>query len=302
LASIPDFETLRTETRDGVLTCTLNRPDKLNAFTTTMCRELLALLDHVDHSDDVRVLVVTGEGRGFCAGADLSAGASTFDFESGDSSQVVEAGATNAKGARSAPRDGGGLVTLRLYDCKKPVIAAINGPAVGVGITMTLAMDIRLASEKARFGFVFARRGIAPEAASSWFLPRMVGISQAMEWVATGRVFGPDEAKAAGLVSEVWAPDALLPRALEIAREIADNTSAVSVALSRQMMWKMLGASHPMQAHRLDSKVIDYLGAQPDAREGIESFLGKRPPRFSMSADRDMPAFYPFWDEPGYDD
>lgn len=301
----PDFETLLTENRDGVLTCTLNRPDKLNAFTPRMAHDLLMLLDHVDQADDVRVLVVTGEGRGFCAGADLSAGASTFDYASGDSSQAGEAEPTNAttrKGERRAPRDTGGLVTLRLFDCKKPVIAAINGPAVGIGITMTLAMDIRLASEKAKFGFVFARRGIAPEAASSWFLPRMVGISQAMEWVATGRVFGPDEARAAGLVSDVLAPDELLPRAQAIAREIADNTSAVSVALSRQMMWKMLGAAHPMEAHRLDSKVIDHLGAQSDAREGIQSFLEKRAPRFAQSAHDDMPDFYPWWDEMHYDE
>jgi len=297
-----DFETIRTETRDGVLVCRLHRPDKLNAFTPRMLGELLALLDHVDRSDDVRVLVVTGEGRGFCAGADLSAGASTFDYASGSSSQAVESESANKSGKRRVPRDGGGLLTLRLYDCKKPVIAAINGPAVGVGVTMTLPMDIRLASEQARFGFVFARRGIAPEAASSWFLPRIVGINTAMEWVATGRVFGAESALAAGLVSQVLAPDALLPRALELAREIADNTSAVSVALSRQMMWKMLGAAHPMEAHRLDSRVIDHLGRHADAREGIESFLAKRPPRFSMSADRDMPDFYPWWEELAYDD
>jgi len=289
-----DFKTLRTETSDGVLTCTLNRPEKLNAFTPRMAHEMLTLLDHVDRSDDVRVLVVTGEGRGFCAGADLSGGGSTFDYESS------EADSADAGEEQRAHRDTGGLVTLRLYDCKKPVIAAINGPAVGVGITMTLAMDIRLASEKAKFGFVFARRGIAPEAASSWFLPRMVGISQAMEWVATGRVFGPDEARAAGLVSEVLPPDDLLPRAYALAREIAENTSAVSVALSRQMMWKMLGASHPMEAHRLDSMVIEHLGGQADAREGVVSFLQKRPPRFEQSAHSDMPDFYPWWDEPVY--
>lgn len=284
------YETLRTECDDeGVLTLTLNRPDKLNAFTGTMMRELIEVYDRVDADDAVRVVVVTGAGRGFCAGADLSSGGDTFD--------------STGRGDRPAgtPRDGGGLVSLRIFDCKKPVIAAINGPAVGVGITHTLPMDIRLASEKAKFGFVFARRGIAPEAASSWFLPRVVGINKAMEWVATGRVFGPEEAREAGLVSEVLAPDDLLPRALEIALEIARNTSAVSVALSRQMMWKMLCASHPMEAHRIDSRVIDFMGKGPDAREGVESFLEKRPPRFTLSVANDMPDFYPWWESPAYE-
>jgi enoyl-CoA hydratase/carnithine racemase len=260
------------------------------------------MLDHVDRSDDVRALVVTGEGRGFCAGADLSAGAGTFDYEGSDWGELGGGGGETPRGERRAPRDGGGLITLRLYDCRKPVIAAINGPAVGVGATMTLPMDIRIASERSKFGFVFARRGIAPEAASSWFLPRIVGINRAMEWVATGRVFGPDEALEAGLVSRVVAPDALLPTALELAGEIAANTSAVSVALSRQMMWKMLGAAHPMEAHRLDSRVIDHLGKQADAQEGITSFLEKRPPQFTQSAATDMPDFYPWWDELTYDE
>ncbi len=285
-----DFETLRIETdADGVLTLTLHRPDKLNAFTATMIRELLEVYDYVDREDAVRVVVVTGAGRGFCAGADLSGGGDTFDV------------GRDGEEPTSTPRDGGGLVSLRIFDCKKPVIAAINGPAVGVGITQTLPMDVRLASEKAKFGFVFARRGIAPEAASSWFLPRVVGISKAMEWVATGRIFGPDEALAAGLVSEVLAPDALLPRAYEIAREIAVNTSPVSVALSRQMMWKMLCASHPMEAHRVDSKAIEFMGASPDAKEGVTSFLEKRPPRFALSVANDLPDFYPFWDDPPYE-
>ena len=285
-----DFETLRIETdADGVLTLTLHRPDKLNAFTTTMMRELLEVYDYVDREDAVRVVVVTGAGRGFCAGADLSGGGDTFEV------------GRDGEEPKSTPRDGGGQVSLRIFDCKKPVIAAINGPAVGVGITQTLPMDVRLASEKAKFGFVFARRGIAPEAASSWFLPRVVGISKAMEWVATGRIFGPGEALAAGLVSEVLAPDALLPRAYEIAREIAVNTSPVSVALSRQMMWKMLCASHPMEAHRVDSKAIEFMGASPDAKEGVTSFLEKRPPRFALSVANDLPDFYPFWDDPPYE-
>jgi len=297
-----DYETLIVELDRGVLTCTLNRPDQLNAFTTTMIGDLLTLLDDVDAADDVRVVVVTGAGRGFCAGADLSGGEKTFDYASGESSQAVEEGREDVSGQRLAPRDGGGLVTLRLFDCKKPILAAINGAAVGVGATMTLPMDVRIASEKSKFGFVFARRGIAPEAASSWFLPRVVGISRAMEWVATGRLFGPEEALEAGLVREVVPPDALLPRTLELAREIADNTSAVSVALSRQMMWKMLGAAHPMEAHRLDSKVVDYLGTTPDAREGILSFLQKRAPEFTGSAASDLPDFYPWWVQPSYDE
>ena len=291
-----NYETLRTDCEEGVFTLTLNRPDKLNAFTFTMMKELLAVYDEIDRDDAVRVVIVTGEGRGFCAGADLSAGASTFDAGAGAE------GARTQSGPKRTPRDGGGLVSLRIFECLKPVIAAINGPAVGVGITHTLPMDIRLASEKAKFGFVFARRGIAPEAASSWFLPRIVGINKAMEWVATGRVFGPDEALSAGLVSEVLAPDDLLPRAREIALEIARNTSPVSVALSRQMMWKMLCADHPMAAHRVDSKVIEFMGAGPDAREGVVSFLEKRPPRFSLSVANDLPDFFPWWDERRYDD
>ncbi len=284
------YETLLTDQSEGVLNVTLNRPEKLNAFTVGMMSDLLDLFDRVDADDSVRVVVLTGAGRGFCAGADLSSGAETFDSEA----------AGVADGGDRAPRDGGGRVTLRIYNCKKPIIAAINGAAVGVGITQTLPMDIRLASEKAKFGFVFARRGIAPEAASSWFLPRVVGISKAMEWVATGRVFGAEEALAAGLVSEVLAPDDLLPRAQELAAEIAANTSAMSVALSRQMMWKMLGAQHPMEAHRVDSRVIDFMGGGPDAREGVRSFLEKRPADFSMKVSSDLPDFYPWWEEPEY--
>ena len=282
------YETLLTDLTEGVMTLTLNRPDKLNAFTVGMMKDLLDFFEQVDADDAVRAVVVTGAGRGFCAGADLSSGGVTFGSGSGGESE-------------RAPRDGGGLVTLRLFDCKKPFIAAINGPAVGVGVTHTLPMDIRLASSKAKFGFVFARRGIAPEAASSWFLPRVVGISKAMEWVSSGRVFGADEALAAGLVSEVLEPEALLPRAQELAAEIAANTSAVSVALSRQMMWKMLGASHPMEAHRIDSQVIDFMGSGPDSREGVESFLEKRAPKFSMKVSKDLPDFYPWWEQPEYE-
>ena len=280
------YETLLTELRDGVLTVTLNRPERLNAFTTQMMHDLLALFDAVDADDDVRVVVVTGAGRGFCAGADLGGGGGTFD--------------ASGLEPQEEHRDGGGRVTLRIFACRKPVIAAINGPAVGVGATMTLPMDIRIASEEARFGFVFCRRGIVPEAASSWFLPRVVGISQAIEWVATGRVFPASEALVGGLVSRVVPPSELLTVAHGIAREIAEHTSAVSVALARQMMWRMLGAAHPMEAHRVDSKAIWAMGRSPDAYEGVQSFLEKRPPRFTMKVSRDMPDFFPWWTEPPF--
>jgi enoyl-CoA hydratase/carnithine racemase len=282
------YETLLTERRDGVLTVTMNRPERLNAFTEQMMLDWLALLDAIDADDAVRAVVVTGAGRGFCAGADLGGGGRTFD----------------ASGLQQMEehRDGGGRVTTRLFESLKPFIAAVNGPAVGVGATMTLPMDVRIASEEARFGFVFARRGIVPEAASSWFLPRVVGISQAMEWVATGRVFGAQEALAGRLVSRVVPVAELLPAAHALAREIADNTSAVSVALARQMLWKMLGADHPMEAHKVDSQAIYSMGRSKDAYEGVQSFLEKRPPRFAMKPSSDMPAFFPWWRERKFSD
>jgi enoyl-CoA hydratase/carnithine racemase len=286
------YKTLLTDLRDGIFTITLNRPERLNAFTNQMMHDWLEVLDEVDANDAIRAVIVTGAGRGFCAGADLSGGADTFD--AGDS--------TGSDSEKGVPRDSGGRVTLRIFQCTKPLIAAINGPAVGIGVTSVLPMDIRLASEKSKMGFVFARRGIVPEACSSWFLPRIVGISQAMEWVATGRVFGPDEALAGGLVSEVLSPEALLPRARELAREIADNTSGVSVALSRQMLWRMLGASHPMAAHRIDSAGVNYMGASKDGHEGVQSFLDKRPPQFELRPSQDLPDFYPWWSEPEYDE
>jgi enoyl-CoA hydratase/carnithine racemase len=272
------YQTLLTERSDAILTVTLNRPDRLNAFTVTMMEDWLRLCDEIDADDGVRAVVVTGAGRGFCAGADLEAGGGTFD---------------TGPRAKEVPRDGGGRVTLRLFELTKPIIAAINGPAVGVGVTMTLPMDVRIASERARFGFVFARRGLVPEAASSWFLPRVVGIAQALEWVYTGRVFEAPEALAAGLVSRVVPHDELLPAARALAAEIAANTSAVSIALSRQLLWKMLGADHPMEAHKLDTRCIQYMGGSADVREGVASFLEKRPPRFSMKPSSDMPPFHP---------
>jgi enoyl-CoA hydratase/carnithine racemase len=275
------FETLTTELEHRTLTVTLNRPERMNALTTQMLEDLLQVFDEIDQNDEIRVAIMTGAGRAFCAGADLGSGAGTFDH-----SQEEEA---------REHRDGGGLGSLRIFECKKPVIAAINGAAVGVGITLTLPMDVRIASEAAKFGFVFARRGIVPEACSSWFLPRLVGISQAMEWVATGRIFGAQEALAGGLVSRVVPPDQLLPTARALAAEIADNTSAVSVALARQLMWRMLGADHPMEAHKLDSRAIYAMGQSPDGYEGVTSFLEKRPARFSMKVSSDMPGFFPWW-------
>ena len=280
------YEQILYEVEDRILTITLNRPDQLNAFTAQMMVELIDAIDRADADDEVRAIIFTGAGRGYCAGADLSSGAATFDARERDSACDPE-----------ALRDGGGLVTLRLYDCKKPLIAAVNGPAVGVGVTMTLPMDIRLASDKARFGFVFARRGIVPEACSSWFLPRVVGIGQAMEWVATGRVFPAEEALAGGLVSRVVPHADLLLTARALANEIARNTSAVSVALSRQMMWKMLGEDHPMAAHRLDSRAVHAMGQSPDGHEGVVSFLEKRPAEFAMKVSSDMPDFFPWWKE-----
>ena len=280
------FEQIRYDAAGGVVTVTLNRPEKLNAVTAVLIRELLDAFDAADADDAVRVVIVTGAGRAFCAGADLSGGTRTFDRST-----------PSGTAGDSEHRDGGGLVSLRIYDMKKPVIAAINGPAVGFGATMTLPMDIRIASSSARMGFVFSRRGVVPEACSTWFLPRLVGMQRAAEWVYTGRVFGAEEALAGGLVSRVVPPEALMETALALAREIADNTSAISVALARQMMWKLLGADHPIEGHRLDSRGMAWTGRSADAREGIAAFLEKRPPRFPLKASRDMPPFYPWWSE-----
>ena len=285
-----EYTQILYEVADHIATITLNRPEQLNAFTNTMMRELIDAFDQVDADDDVRVVIVTGAGRGFCAGADLSGGGDTF---SGGGSDEVSS-------VKGVPRDGGGLVSLRIFDCTKPVIAAINGPAVGVGVTMTLPMDIRLASDNAKIGFVFARRGIVPEACSSWFLPRLVGISQAAEWCYTGRVMTAAEAKEGRLLRSVHAPDELLPAARAIAAEIAENTSPVSVALTRQMLWRMLGAEHPMEAHRVDSRGIAERGRSADSREGVLSFLQKRPPEFPVKVSDGLPSIFPDWESPKF--
>lgn len=292
--STPSFETLLYDVEDGVATITLNRPDKLNAFTTRMMLDLIEAFDATDADDAVKAVIVTGAGRAFCAGADLSSGAQTFDYAARG-----EAAREEAKVA-DVYRDGGGRVTLRIFDSLKPVIAAVNGPAVGIGVTMQLAMDIRIASDAARFGFVFARRGIAPEACSSWFLPRIVGISQALEWCYSGRVFPAAEALEGGLVRSVHAPDDLLPAARAIARDIVDNTAPVSISLIRQLMWRGLAASHPMEAHRADSRAIQARGRSGDAREGVSAFLEKRPPHYPDKVSADLPDVWPFWNQPEF--
>jgi len=286
-----EFSQILYDVTDHIATITLHRPEKMNAFTGTMMNEIIEALDQTDVDDDVRAVIVTGSGdRAFCAGADLSAGEQTFSR--GGSDVRTDAG---------VPRDGGGMTALRIFDSKKPVIGAFNGAAVGVGVTMTLPMDIRLASTGARFGFVFARRGIVPEAASSWFLPRVVGISQALEWSCSGWVFDADEALAGGLVRSLHALDDLLPAARAIAADIAENTAPVSVALTRQMMWRMLGADHPMRAHSVDSRAILDRGRSADTREGVTSFLEKRPAVYTDRVSTDLPDVFPNWEEPRFE-
>lgn len=285
----PSFETLQYAVEAGVATITLHRPDQLNAFNAQMMHDLIAAFDATDADDNVRAVIVTGSGRAFCAGADLSGGGSTFDFEK-----------RYGAAPDTAHRDGGGRVSLRIFRSLKPVIAAVNGAAVGVGVTMQLPMDIRLASSDAKFGFVFARRGITPEAASSWFLSRVVSISTALEWCYTGRVFSAHEALERGLVRSVHAPEDLLPAARAIAREIADNAAPVSVAISRQLIWRMAGASHPMEAHKLDSRAIQSRGRSADVREGVGAFLEKRPAAFPERVSQDMPDFFEWGSEPPF--
>ena len=287
-----DYTQIIVEKADGVATITLNRPEKMNAYTRTMGQEIMAAMDDIDADDSVRAVIFTGAGdRAFCAGADLTPEGGGHVFS--DPAEVEDLSDPKV-------RDGGGLLTLRLFESKKPLISACNGVAVGVGATMQLAMDIRLASENARYGFVFARRGIVPEAASSWFLPRIVGISQALEWCYTGRVFDAEEAHNGGLIRSIHSSDELMDAAQGLAREIADNTSAVSVAMTRAMMWRLPSGDHPMDAHRIDSRAIYRLSRGADAKEGIASFLEKRAPDYPAKVSEDMPDFYPWWDEAEY--
>src|SRR5690348_7916126 len=290
-----DTQDIRIEKADRILTVTLHRPDQLNAFTTRMRDELIAAFATANSDDEVRAVIVTGSGRAFCAGADLSAGAATFDASKRADRPERDAGSdATVDYSDERVRDGGGRVTLAIYECLKPVICAVNGPAVGIGLTMQLAMDIRIASENARFGFVFSRRGIVPEAASSFFLPRIVGIAQALEWCYSGRVFDAQEALAGRLVSQVVPPDQLLPTARALAREIAEKTAPVSIALIRQMMWRMLGADDPMEAHKVDSRGIYARGRSDDVKEGVVSFLEKRPAQFKDKVSTDMPDYFPW--------
>ncbi len=288
-----DYTQIILAKADGIATITLNRPEKMNAYTRTMGEEIIAAMDDIDGDDAVRAVIFTGAGeKAFCAGADLTP-------EGGG--QVFSSGEEVASLSDPRVRDGGGLLTLRLFESRKPLISACNGVAVGVGATMQLAMDIRLAARHARYGFVFARRGIVPEAASSWFLPRIVGISQALEWCYTGRIFDAEEARAGGLVRSIHPPEDLLHAAQSLAREIVDNTSGVSVAMTRAMMWRLASADHPMEAHRLDSRAIYRLSRGADAKEGIASFLEKRRPMYPGKVSADMPDFYPWWDERPYE-
>ncbi|MBU1276510.1 MAG: enoyl-CoA hydratase/isomerase family protein [Proteobacteria bacterium] len=273
---------------DRVALITLNRPERLNAFTPQMRAELIHLLGRADQDDQVRAVVVTGAGRAFCAGMDLAAGGSTFDYAARDPKEESLAG----------HRDGGGRVALAAFSCRKPVIAAMNGAAVGVGLTMTLAMDMRVAAQDAKMGLVFTRRGLVPEACSSWFLTRLVGAGKALELACSGRVFRAGDQAGTGLFNYLLPADEVLPKAMELAREIADNTSATSVALAKAMVWHGLAEPDPQSVHLIDSRVFYWVGRQADAAEGIQSFLEKRPPDFTMSPTKDLPDFYPWWKEP----
>ena len=290
----PTFETILLDIKDGIATITLNRPDRMNAFTAQMMSEMIKAFDITDADDGVKVVVVTGAGRAFCAGADLGGGEKTFDYAK------LDGDPREANKVNGVYRDGGGLLTLRIYESLKPVIAAVNGAAVGIGVTMQLAMDIRMASTEAKFGFVFARRGITPEAASSWFLPRLVGLQQALEWCYTGRVFPAQEARDGGLVRSLHAPEDLLPAAYALAREIADNTAPVSIALTRQLLYRNAGAAQPMDAHIADSRAIMARGAQGDAKEGVMSFLEKRLPTYPDKVSADLPDIWPYRETPAF--
>jgi enoyl-CoA hydratase/carnithine racemase len=288
------MSTILYEVSDGIATITLNRPERMNAFTTEMRDDLIDAFNKTDADDAVRAVIVTGAGKAFCAGADLSEGGNTFNYD-----ELANERRMSAK-VGDVYRDGGGMVTLRIFKSLKPVIGAINGAAVGIGMTMQLPMDIRLASTQARFGFVFSRRGIVPEAASSWFLSRLVGMQTALEWCYTGKVFSAQEALANRLVRSLHEPEDLLPAARALAKEIADNTAPVSIALTRQMLWRMAGAEHPMQAHQVDSRAIQARGQSADAKEGVTSFLEKRQPVYPNKVSTDMPEFFPWWDEPEF--
>jgi enoyl-CoA hydratase/carnithine racemase len=288
------MRTLLYDVTDNIATITLNRPERMNAFTAEMRDDLIAAFDKTDADDNVKAVIVTGAGKAFCAGADLGSGGNTFNYaERADERR-------NSAKVGDVYRDGGGMTTLRMFNSLKPIIGAINGAAVGIGMTMQLPMDIRMASTQARFGFVFSRRGIVPEAASSWFLTRLVGMQTALEWCYTGKVFTAQEAFNKGLIRSLHEPEDLLPEARALAKEITENTAPVSIALTRQMMWRMAGADHPMRAHQIDSRVMQSRGQSQDAKEGVSSFLEKRAPQYPNKVSSDMPDFFPWWDEPEF--
>ncbi|MCA1510357.1 crotonase/enoyl-CoA hydratase family protein [Bradyrhizobium sp. NBAIM01] len=293
------YETIKYEVAEQILTITLNRPEKLNAFNSLMEREIVDAFDRADGHNDVLAIIVTGEGRAFCAGADLSLGADTFDRDvrRGPVKRLPDGRVDYSDPSVS---DGGGKIAMRIFRCLKPVIAAVNGPAVGMGVTMQLAMDIRIASDAARFGLVFSQRGLVSEGASSWFLPRVVGIAQALEWSYTGRIFTAKEALAGRLISKIVRPDRLLPTARALAHEIVDKTSPVSITMIRQLMWRMLGADDPMEAHKIESRSMYSRGRSDDAKEGIMAFLEKRPAVFKDRVPADLPDFFPWWTEREY--
>ncbi len=284
-----NYETLDATRDKKVLTIQFTRPEKMNTFSGQMLKDILEVLDDAEKDDEVRAVIFTGSGKAFCAGADLSSGEDTFNMSD------------RQKKDQNVQRDTGGVLTLRLFDFKKPLIAAINGAAVGVGVTMTLPMDIRICSDRAKFGFVFAKRGIVPEACSSWFLPKIVGISNALQWCLSGKIFQPTEALEKGLITEITSEEDLLKRAKEIASDFVDSTSSLSVTLIRQMLWKMLGADHPMEAHKVDSRGVYFLGKTGEASEGVLSFLEKRDPNFPGKVSKDLPEFYPWWTEKDFE-
>lgn len=290
------YQTLDYRVEDGILTLKLNRPEQMNAFTVQMAHELIHAFERASDDDEVRAIVVTGQGKAFCAGMDLSKEGNVFGLdESQRPANQDMSERLDTPEIRDGIRDTGGRVTLAIYACKKPVIAAINGAAVGIGATMTCAMDVRLASTKARIGFVFGRLGIVPEACSSWFLPRLVGISQALEWCLSADIFGAEEAKTCGFVKAVYEPEELLPKAYELARKFSQNRSPVAVALTRQMLYRNSAQPSPLDAHRADSLAMFYTSIG-DGKEGVQAFLEKRDAAFKGKAS-EMPAFYPWWKE-----
>lgn len=280
-----DFKNILLEQRENIAVLFLNRPNKLNAFTFSMMEEIISALDSLEADDSVHAVIITGKGRAFCAGADLSSGQDTFN-PSFDDFAVQES---------DFRRDSGGILTLRMYKFLKPIVVACNGPAVGIGASMQLAADIRLASDQARFGFVFNNRGIVPDACSSWFLPKIVGISRALELTYSGRIIDAQEALQLNLVSSIHDSEKLLSNALDITKKMVQNSAPVSISLTRQMLWRSLESSGPYDAHVIESKAIDSRGASEDAKEGVSSFLGKRPAEFKNKVSSDMPEFFPWW-------